>query len=244
MCTVSFVKRNGIAILTSNRDEKVLRGGALAPKVAIVNGKKIIFPRDAKAGGTWFAASEDGNVAVLLNGAFQDHLKKENYRKSRGLIMLDIIGADAPHQEFETIDLENIEPFTVILNADQKLFQLVWDGDKKNRTELDTNMDYIWSSVTLYSSEIIYQRQQWFKQFLLNNPIPNKNDLRNFHANTSNEDQENGLIINRANIYKTLSITQAEVLDTQTNIYHSDLMLNQFHVSSIARGASLTTLHE
>ena len=115
---------------------------------------------------------------------------------------------------------------------------------KKNRTELDTNKDYIWSSVTLYSSEVIYQRQQWFKQFLLNNPIPNKDDLRNFHANTSNEDQENGLIINRANIYKTLSITQAEVLDTQTNIYHSDLMLNQFHVSSIARGASLITLHE
>ena len=56
MCTVSFVFSNGKAILTHNRDEKVARPSAIEPQKYTVNNKNIYFPKDQKAGGTWYAA--------------------------------------------------------------------------------------------------------------------------------------------------------------------------------------------
>ena len=91
MCTVSFIFTDGKVILTSNRDEKILRPTAIAPKKYSINNKNIFFPKDAKAGGTWYAVTDEANVAVLLNGAAEKHQLKPSYRKSRGLILLDII---------------------------------------------------------------------------------------------------------------------------------------------------------
>ncbi|MFM6926077.1 MAG: NRDE family protein, partial [Ferruginibacter sp.] len=67
MCTVSFVRANDSVIITSNRDEHVLRENAAAPASHFVYGKKLVFPQDARAGGTWFAVADNGAVAVLLN---------------------------------------------------------------------------------------------------------------------------------------------------------------------------------
>ena len=90
MCTVSFVPtQNGICI-TSNRDEKISRSKAISPQKTTINNKEITFPKDPQAGGTWFA-HDDKNVIVLLNGAEEKHVSKGNYRKSRGLIVLDLI---------------------------------------------------------------------------------------------------------------------------------------------------------
>ena len=92
MCTVSFVPtKNGVCI-TSNRDEKVSRKKAISPQKTTINNKVITFPKDPQAGGTWFA-HDDKNVIVLLNGAEEKHISKGNYRKSRGLIVLDLISS-------------------------------------------------------------------------------------------------------------------------------------------------------
>jgi uncharacterized protein with NRDE domain len=61
-----------------------------------VNGKNVIYPKDPKAGGTWYVVDENGTVLVLLNGAEEKHTIKLSYRKSRGLIVLDIIGNVSP----------------------------------------------------------------------------------------------------------------------------------------------------
>ncbi len=73
MCTVSFVSSNDKIIITSNRDEKVIRPSAIEPKNYSINNKDIIFPKDPKAGGTWYAIDENGTVLVLLNGASEKH---------------------------------------------------------------------------------------------------------------------------------------------------------------------------
>ena len=62
-------KANGKIIITSNRDEKIIRPNAIEPKAYHLNNKKVIFPKDNKAGGTWYAIDEHSNVLVLLNGA-------------------------------------------------------------------------------------------------------------------------------------------------------------------------------
>ena len=136
MCTVSFVFSKDKYIITSNRDEKTNRATAIAPKLYLINQKKIIFPKDPKAGGTWFAVNDKGTVVVLLNGAKCKHLPKLNYKKSRGLILLDVMSEKCCVTAWQNIDLENIEPFTLILFENKKLYHLQWDGTKKYNLNL------------------------------------------------------------------------------------------------------------
>src|SRR6478672_10980817 len=123
MCTVSFVNANGKIIITSNRDEKTLRPGAIEPKNYLINNRKIIFPKDKKAGGTWYAVNENSTILVLLNGAEERHQLKSHYRKSRGLIVLDLISSKSVVQTWKFIGLENIEPFTLVVFEDERLYQ-------------------------------------------------------------------------------------------------------------------------
>ncbi|WP_264554454.1 NRDE family protein [Flavobacterium sp. N1861] len=81
MCTVTYVPLKNGSCLTSNRDEKVAREKAIPPTEYFINNKKVIFPKDPKAGGTWFAYDEK-NIIILLNGAKEKtHHKKSISKK-------------------------------------------------------------------------------------------------------------------------------------------------------------------
>ena len=223
MCTVSFVRANGSVIITSNRDEHIQRENAAAPDFHILPGKKIIFPKDARAGGTWFAATDNGTVSVLLNGAFKKHIAKPPYRKSRGLILLEIIEAGKPLSFFNSLNLDNIEPFTIVLYQSDILHELRWDGTGKHVKQFDISGNYIWSSSTLYTDEIIERRENLFKQFIHAPDGITTAGIYNFHA-SNNDDTENGFIINRQTGMKTFSITQAIINDNAVNFLHTDLL--------------------
>lgn len=224
MCTVSFVSSNDKIIITSNRDEKVIRPSAIEPKNYSLNNKNIIFPKDPKAGGTWYAIDENGTVLVLLNGASEKHKVVLPYRKSRGIIVLDIISAGSPLNHWNEIDLDNIEPFTLVLFQNQKLYQLRWDGTQKETTSLDITQNYVWSSSTLYPKEVRETRSQWFYSFLETKPDITPDEMLNFHRYTEEKNQENGLVINRNNEMKTLSITQSVIEKNKVTILHCDLL--------------------
>jgi uncharacterized protein with NRDE domain len=224
MCTVSFVNAKSKIIITSNRDEKVLRPNAIEPKNYLINNKKIFFPKDQKAGGTWYAVDEYSNIVVLLNGAYQKHVVTGNYRKSRGLIVLDIIGSQSPFDEWSSIDLNNIEPFTLVLFENHNLYQLRWNGEEKHTLHLDTNQNYIWSSTTLYSATIREKRASWFYTFLDTKPEVDAAELFNFHRYTEEKNEEHGLVINRGEIMKTLSITQTVIDKNKVELFHHDLI--------------------
>jgi hypothetical protein len=224
MCTVSFVNAYGKIIITSNRDEKIIRPNAIEPKTYQLNNKNVIFPKDNKAGGTWYAIDEHSNVLVLLNGAEEKHILKESYRKSRGLIVLDLISSESPLEAWKTIDLNNIEPFTLVLFENQNLYQLRWNESEKSILELDTNQSHIWSSSTLYSKEIRGKRANWFSAFLDTQPEVNEEELFNFHRYTEEDNNEHGLVINRNDVLKTLSITQTVLEQNKITIQYSDLI--------------------
>jgi len=223
MCTVSFVAANDKIIITSNRDEAVLRP-ALKPAEYLVNGRKILFPRDPQAGGTWFATNEKSDVIVLLNGAAEKHKHLFNYRKSRGLIVLDLISSESAIQTWREIDLDNIEPFTLVLFESGKLYQLRWDFSEKETVVLDTAKNYVWSSSTLYPNEIREKRSQWFYSFLETKSDVNENEMFNFHRYTEDKNPENGLVIDRNGQLKTLSITQAVIENQSLKMMHFDLI--------------------
>ena len=226
MCTVSFVNSNGKIVITSNRDESVIRPSAIPPANYMRNGKNVIFPKDSKAGGTWYVVDEKGTVLVLLNGAQDKHKVEFHYRKSRGLIVLDVISHDSPRVFWDVINLDNIEPFTLVLYQEKRLFQLRWNGLEKESIELDINKNHIWSSATLYSEEIRVKRANWFTTFLEHKDDVSSSEMLQFHRYTEQENEKNGLIINRNDELKTLSITQTVIEKNKAIVRYYDLVLN------------------
>ena len=223
MCTVSFINTPEKTIITANRDESPRRGTAIAPKTYTYGTKKIIFPKDPKSGGTWYAADEYTNVAVLLNGAAKKHISKGNYRKSRGLILLDILKDASPRKRWDTIYLNNIEPFTLILFENPTLYQLRWDGTKKESVLLRNNENHIWSSATLYPKAVRKKREEWFEEYMDGKTEISGENLLHFHQDTQRQDLENGLVINRKNKVKTLSITQAVIQQNKVELKYIPL---------------------
>ena len=69
MCTVTYIPTKNGCIITSNRDEKIAREKAISPQEYEIEGEKIIFPKDPKAGGTWMA-NTNSKIIVLLNMLF------------------------------------------------------------------------------------------------------------------------------------------------------------------------------
>ncbi|WP_264531420.1 NRDE family protein [Flavobacterium sp. N502540] len=235
MCTVSFVNHNGVVMITSNRDEKVIRPEAIPPRNYCQNGKTIMYPKDSKAGGTWFVVDKNGTVLVLLNGGTEKHRILFPYRKSRGLIALDIISSLSPKDFWNEINLEDIEPFTLVLYQNEELYELIWDGLVKIKTLLETSKNHIWSSVTLYPQEIRKKRSNWFFEFLESRDEIFAKDMLDFHKNTHNDDSENGLVINRENFLKTLSITQVVIKQNKGTMKYYDLIkTKEFSTSFIS----------
>jgi uncharacterized protein with NRDE domain len=213
MCTVTFVPTTNGVCITSNRDEKIARPKAIAPASYIINNKEITFPKDPQAGGTWIAHDNE-NIIVLLNGAQEKHISKGNYRKSRGLIVLDLISSNNALAKWKTIDLHEIEPFTIIFYNSEKLVKLQWNEVEKSTLELDKSKNYIWSSATLYAKEIREERAKWFDNFMLQTKKVNSHSLLEFHRFTESENLNYGLQINRNNLLKTVSITQCVIKET------------------------------
>ncbi len=224
MCTVSVIVQNNQIFLTSNRDEKTLRLPALAPQLYSLNNKDIFYAKDTQANGTWFATDNFGNAVVLLNGGFKRHESKPPYLKSRGLVVLDIISSNNPIDTLEDYQLQDIEPFQVIVKANDQLKRIVWDGEQKFFFDLNSP-HYIFSSVTLYEEEIILEREQLFQSFLETKPIPEASDLISFHQ--QNHDEENGFVMNRNNLVKTISISQLVIGKEISQYRYLDLQLNQ-----------------
>lgn len=221
MCTVTFVPNYSGFILTSNRDETTLRGRAIPPKEYDGKFKKLIYPKDPKANGTWIV-HDNTNCAILLNGAEEKHQHKGNYRKSRGLILLDIFDSKDVIKEWDAIDLDNIEPFTIVLFYQQELFQLRWNEITKSTIKLTIKDAHIWSSATLYSEEI-----RAFRKKIFENHIKKSNytaeEILEFHQFKDEQNDKNTIVIKRNEHLKTVSITQFKINNTEISVKYIDL---------------------
>ena len=211
MCTVSFIpKGNGDFILTSNRDESPNRN-TIPPGIYELKGARLLFPKDEIAGGTWIGASDKKRLICLLNGGFEAHVPNNNYRLSRGVIVKILLTVKDVVAEIDLINLNDIEPFTIILvefSKDLKLYELVWDGKNKYFSEKELN-PIIWSSSLLYSKEIKLKREKWFSEFIENNINAHKNNILSFHKNAGEGNEKSNIVMNRGFVL-TKSITLFE----------------------------------
>ncbi len=226
MCTVTYIPVKDRIFITHNRDEKSARSKAIHPKEYIIKGHRLLFPRDSHAGGTWIALNDNGTAAVLLNGGFEKHIHQPPYRKSRGLCFLDIVCSDDLYFSFKRVNLDNIEPFTIILWNHGDLFECRWDGQQKHCLQLDPSHSYSWSSVTLYDREVIAKRRNWFENWLQDNREPTLDDIMQFHLFGGEGDAHNDLRMNRNGVMLTVSITAMEITTGNSIMKYADLQDN------------------
>jgi len=235
MCTVTFLPVRGGYILTSSRDELISRK-TLPPKSYDHLGQSIHYPKDEKGRGTWFAASDSGMIACLLNGAFKNHVKKDTYLKSRGQILLESFQFDRAASFHEDIDLEGVEPFTILFikNLLQIDFhELRWDGKKKYFKKVNPSIPHIWSSITLYSHSTQKLRRSWFYQWIKKyGEYPDFNIFR-FHTTRHSNNLENDILMSRSSGMQTISLSQFRLKNNKGSFTYLDLLANKVYIKSI-----------
>jgi hypothetical protein len=243
MCTVTYLPlpEQGF-IITSTRDEKTIRKPALPPEKYNIHGRQVYFPRDTDAGGTWISASPGGHTLCLLNGGFVKHESNPPYRKSRGLVLLDFYRFNDIAGFRDHYDFNGIEPFTLLIRNFHGTVQVVegtqfeelrWDGEQVHHTALNPERPAIWSSVTLYTAEVISQRNQWFEQWLAGDPEFTVGSAVNFHKTAGTGNFQNDILMNRDDVVRTVSITSILRDPARHEYYYEDVINQQRHSGKI-----------
>jgi len=224
MCTVTFLPLSPKGfVLTSNRDEAVLRKPALAPAKYQIGDVAVFFPKDDQAQGTWIATSNNHFTLCLLNGAFQKHNSQPPYKRSRGLVLLDFFKHNSAEEFANECDFEGVEPFTLLILHSERtttLHELRWDGINKFLKKMENSQPHIWSSSTLYDSETILEREQWFERWIEENAYSDEPErILSFHHFGGKGDTQNDLVMDR-NEKRTVSITSIiEEAQSKTIVY-------------------------
>jgi hypothetical protein len=207
MCFVAFFTQNNTRWLLSNRDENIQRSAALLPTQHKVGNYTLLFPKDAKAGGTWVAVRNDGVAAVLLNGAAHAHISKPPYRHSRGFIIPHILQSPLPEKAFEAMLLEEIEPFTLVLSLQENLVWYQWDGCNVHKY-LEKETDFpCWSSSTLYNPNQQMDRKTYWDNWAKQIVEPETTDFLAFAESLWPGDTDTMIKMIRANGLQTVSST-------------------------------------
>lgn len=128
MCTVTYLPVSVHSfILTSNRDEKIIRRVALTPQTNSIGEQIILYPKDTQGGGTWIATTAEKTIC-LLNGAFKPHQRVDHYKHSRGKVVLAAFEYTSIYDFITHYDFRGIEPFTLVIVENYQLYELRWNG--------------------------------------------------------------------------------------------------------------------
>lgn len=221
MCTVTFLPLSDQSfVLTSSRDVGYQREKASFPASYKEKDVPLCYPRDGKAGGTWIGTSRNNRLICLLNGGFRNHIRKDDYPKSRGLIVKELLIAENFEEACNTIELDLIEPFTLVVVSWEKglgLFEFVWDGYQRHFRPMDLK-PAIWSSSTLYDDRMKEMRERWFEHWLNEGKISPEGIL-GFHKNAGTGDPETDVFMKRERV-GTVSITQVVKNENQVDMLY------------------------
>ncbi|MBF0596617.1 NRDE family protein [Faecalibacter rhinopitheci] len=167
MCIISFYKQNDEIILTHNRDESIHRIASPSVEQKFWEGNEYYAPLDEEKKGTWIFYSEN-YIACILNGGKEKPVEtKTNYKKSRGILLLDILKYNSVIEFCKAEDLTNIAPFTILVHEikNKKTYLLFWDEKQLNCNDLsDVNFVFRCSS-TLYSFNDMVKFEKKFPKF-------------------------------------------------------------------------------
>lgn len=201
-----------------------LRAKATKPEQYNINGLKLYYAKDGKAGGTWLGISGYKRLVCLMNGAFDFYFPEPPYKKSRGLVLLDILSIKDKEKLIEFNDLSGIEPFTMFIiewSSGFELFELRWDGTKKHFKKLE-NKAQLWSSSSLYNETVKNKRQELFNSWLKNNSEYNEHEIMRFH-HLETDDPKNGIRMKR-DLFCSVSLSCIKKMNDNISWTYKDLI--------------------
>jgi hypothetical protein len=223
MCTVSYIPLTGSPtgsyLLTTNRDERLLRAAAEAPAWHHVFDAEVLMPVDPQGKGTWVATSGKGRTICLLNGGLVKHIPNPPYRHSRGLVVTGYFKFENFSSFAKGFDFSNLEPFTLVVVEEGQLYEMRWDGEQAYFRSPDPGRPWLWSSVTLYEPEIIQWREELFQSWIAQQAglLATKPELiLDFHQFKEESNEKHHILIERKGILKTVSITS--ILHTRDHL--------------------------
>lgn len=179
-------------------------------------------------GGTNLCLRSDGCIFCLLNGAFTPHAMGGQYKKSRGLVTLEVASSSNPESYFKKNDLAGIEPFTLVKFSQAHPETWVWDGQVLwSDFQVLHRKPRLWASAQLYASEARNNRKNWFANWLQHEQR-DANSLHKWHLTAGNGDYKNDLVMNRRNLVRTVSSTAFAITDTSVHILHTDILNEKY----------------
>ena len=225
MCTVTYIPlgKNDF-ILTSSRDVPFSRERASSPKKYTEESMELCYPKDGKGGGTWIGFSSKNRLICLLNGGFKYHTSRAEYKKSRGLIVKELLKIDDIRKGLNNINLLNVEQFTLTIvdwNKNLELLEFVWDGKEKH-LKIMSHEPHIWSSSTLYDESVKKLRLDWFGDWKKNKELSQEKILE-FHHSAGIGDPHIDLLMDRK-MGGTVSITSVIKSDQQVLMRYEDVL--------------------
>lgn len=227
MCTISYVPTRTGFIVTDSRDEYYARE-AYSPKYYDEYGVKLYYPKDSVAGGTWMGASNKNHLICLMNGAFEKHERKESYRKSRGVVVKELLASDDMIKTIEEYSLVDIEPFFALVfswNFGIAIHELIWDGTRKTVNKHQTSRPKIWSASMTYDMDQRQEREDMLQDLIHENAEMTPEILWDFHHQKGDADDEE-IVIDRG-ILKTTSITQFSYLEGKEMFRYHALLTDE-----------------
>jgi uncharacterized protein with NRDE domain len=129
MCTLIVLHRcfaDAELLVAANRDEYLDRPAEL-PALRRWNGRTVLAPRDARAGGTWLGMNDAGVFAALTN---RPTASPDPSRRSRGLLVSDALavpGAAAAAARLAGLTPGAYNPFNLFVCDREDAFAIVYE---------------------------------------------------------------------------------------------------------------------
>ena len=118
MCTVTVVPHEHGVRLLCNRDEQRTRLAALPPRIHDLDGQRALFPVDPPGRGTWVGVNDDGLIVALLNLRATSSTTCGATKRSRGLIVLELLRCTSLQQAVSVaaaLDAARFGPFRAVM---------------------------------------------------------------------------------------------------------------------------------
>jgi uncharacterized protein with NRDE domain len=137
MCTLIALHRSHPRVplfVAANRDEYLDRP-ASAPALGEHGGRRVLAPRDLRAGGTWLGLNDCGVFAALTN---RPNPSPDASLRSRGLLVLDALSRQTAGQAAEALAAlppRAYNPFNLFVSDGAEAFVAIYQ-DRPRVTEL------------------------------------------------------------------------------------------------------------
>lgn len=227
MCTVTVVPYDGGVRLFCNRDERRTRLPASPPQIHDLSGQRALFPRDPQGGGTWIGVNDAGVVVALLNRRPAISTSGGLPRRSRGLIVLELLRCASLEQAItatKALDTELFEPFSAVMLQGQQLAVATSCGTGTiDWCQQSLAAPELFTSSSLGDSVAGPPRQRLFERLVLRGPAGWLEGQTRFHDHQWPHRPEISVRMERADAL-TVSRTQIEATrHTRRLLYEAPL---------------------